>query len=110
MKPLLDHLDEIPLSRQLALILDVDGTISPIAPTPEAALVDAACQMALQTLVVQLPMVAVVSGRPAAEAASIVGVDGMVYVGDHGLEELGAPREETQAYEGHLITALARLE
>ena len=110
MKPLLENLQDIPLSHNLAILLDVDGTISPIAPTPEASLVDASCQAALQRLVVQLSLVAVVSGRPAEEAARIVGVEGITYVGDHGLEELGLPREQTENYETHLATALQRIE
>jgi len=33
-----------------------------------------------------LPLVAAISGRPVLEAKEMVGVDGMVYVGNHGLE------------------------
>ncbi len=79
-------------TRSLALFTDIDGTISPIAPTPAAARVDPACRAALERLARRLPLVAAVSGRPAAEAAAMVGVDGIVYAGNHGLELLGAPR------------------
>ena len=68
------------------LITDIDGTISPIAPTPEEAAVSPACRDALQALSARLALVAAVSGRDAARAREMVGLDGVVYVGNHGLE------------------------
>ena len=68
------------------LVTDIDGTISPTAPTPEDAAVSPACRDALQSLCARLALVAAVSGRDAAKAREMVGLDGMVYVGNHGLE------------------------
>ncbi|GAC1538709.1 MAG: trehalose-phosphatase [Herpetosiphon sp.] len=69
-----------------ALITDIDGTISAIAPTSAAAFVPAPVQSALRALVDRLALVAAVSGRAAADAATMVDVPGMVLVGNHGLE------------------------
>lgn len=69
------------------LITDIDGTLSRIAPTPEAAEVVPACREALRTLA-GLIFVAAVSGRAATDARRMVGVAGVVYVGNHGLERL----------------------
>jgi trehalose 6-phosphate phosphatase len=68
------------------LITDIDGTISPIAPTPEEAQVSSACRDALETLCSRMALVAAVSGRDALKARGMVGLEGMVYVGNHGLE------------------------
>lgn len=75
------------LSRRPAgLFSDIDGTISAIAPTPAEAEVDARCRAALLALSQRLRVVAVVSGRSAGEALSMVGLPQIVYVGNHGLE------------------------
>jgi trehalose 6-phosphate phosphatase len=86
---LFDHLDEIreflPL-HSLGLITDIDGTISEIAPSPGEARVSSICQHYLALLSRQLKLVAVISGRPASEARSMVGIDEVIYIGNHGLE------------------------
>lgn len=68
------------------LITDVDGTISPIVIHPENARVLPRAREALQQLNEQIEVVAVVSGRAVADARKMVDVDGLVYVGNHGLE------------------------
>jgi trehalose 6-phosphate phosphatase len=68
------------------LITDVDGTISPIVIHPEEARVLPLARGALQELSEKLLLVAVVSGRAVADARKMVNVDGLVYVGNHGLE------------------------
>jgi trehalose 6-phosphate phosphatase len=71
---------------QAGLVTDVDGTIAPIAALPEQAAVLPEARGALERLKDEVPLVAVVSGRRAADARRMVGVDGLVYVGNHGLE------------------------
>ena len=86
---LFDHLDsvgEVLALSPLGLITDIDGTISEIAPYPEEARVSLVCRDSLATLAEQLELVAVVSGRPAWQAREMVGVEGIAYVGNHGLE------------------------
>ena len=79
---------------RLGLVLDFDGTISEIAPTPEKARVLPAAATALRGLVGKLALVAVMSGRAAEDVAALVGVDGLTYVGNHGAELLRAGRLE----------------
>ena len=72
----------------VGLLLDIDGTISPIAATPDGASVPEPIRVLLGRLATRLPLVAAVSGRAAADAARMVDVAGMVYAGNHGLEML----------------------
>lgn len=69
-----------------ALLLDVDGTLAPIVASPERASVPAATRAELTRLAGDYGLVACVSGRTAEDAARVVGVDGIRYVGEHGLE------------------------
>jgi trehalose 6-phosphate phosphatase len=68
------------------IVTDVDGTISPIAPRPEQAFVLPEARQALEGLRDRLNVVAVVSGRSVEDARRMVNVDGLTYIGNHGLE------------------------
>jgi trehalose-phosphatase len=73
--------------RPLVLLLDVDGTLSPIAPTPESATVPDSTRAALRRLAAESRVhVALVSGRAAQDARRLVGVDGIRAIGNHGFE------------------------
>ena len=67
-------------------MLDFDGTLSEIAPTPDAAVILPANRDALLSLVAHYPLVAVVSGRAVRDVAARVDVDDVVYAGNHGAE------------------------
>ena len=69
-----------------ALLLDVDGTLAPIVPRPEDAHVPEPTRAELRRLARRYALVACVSGRPSRVAEQIVGVEGIRYVGEHGLE------------------------
>jgi trehalose 6-phosphate phosphatase len=69
-----------------ALFLDVDGTLAPIVPRPEQARVPEETRRELARLTRSYGLVACISGRPGGDAAALVGVDGIRYVGVHGLE------------------------
>jgi trehalose 6-phosphate phosphatase len=71
---------------ETAVLLDVDGTLAPIVPRPEDAVVPDETRGIVQRLTARYALVACVSGRPGDEVAQLVGVDGVVYVGEHGLE------------------------
>ena len=84
-----DHLDliqEAVSQSPFGLITDVDGTISRTAPTPEAAKVSPLCRRYLSSLSRHLALVAAISGRPANQVRDMLGINGMVYIGNHGLE------------------------
>ncbi len=82
----LGSITEVLRRTPFGLITDVDGTISNIAPTPQAAKVWPPCRHALAILVKHLALVAAISGRPAVEVRNMVKVDGVVYIGNHGME------------------------
>jgi trehalose 6-phosphate phosphatase len=68
------------------LITDIDGTIAPIAPTPQQAQVSPTCRASLAALASRVAVVAALSGREVVRAREIVAVDTMTYIGNHGLE------------------------
>jgi trehalose 6-phosphate phosphatase len=69
-----------------AVLLDVDGTLAPIVARPELAAVPAETRAEVARLAERYALVACVSGRSGEEAAQLVGVEGVLYVGVHGLE------------------------
>ena len=71
---------------QAAILLDVDGTLAPIVDRPEDARVPDRTRDVLARLAARYRLVACLSGRPGADAARVVGVDAIRYVGEHGLE------------------------
>jgi trehalose 6-phosphate phosphatase len=95
-QPLLEALRAEP--RRTAILTDVDGTLAPIAERPELAAVPAAASRALARLGERYGLLACISGRQAEEARRLVGVPGIAYAGNHGLELLlpgdGTPRLE----------------
>ncbi len=95
------------------VITDVDGTISPIVDDPDAARVTPRSRELLAALAGRLALVAVVSGRAAADVQARVGLPALVYVGNHGLERWQAGRvsltPEAAAHRPALETALEQL-
>jgi trehalose 6-phosphate phosphatase len=71
-----------------ALLLDIDGTLAPIVSDPEEAGVPAETRDVLRALADRYALVACVTGRRALDARWIVGVDELLYSGNHGLELL----------------------
>ena len=91
LRPLLKHrVDVLPIvgRTRLAVIVDFDGTVAEIAPTPDEAVISPICAEALSILADKLTLVAVVSGRSAVDVRRKVGLDEVVYVGNHGAEYL----------------------
>ncbi|MDP9232498.1 MAG: trehalose-phosphatase [Actinomycetota bacterium] len=84
MEDALARLSEDPA--RAAVFLDVDGTLAPIVARPELAEVPEETRAELRRLVERYAVVACVSGRSGEEARRLVGVEGVVYVGVHGLE------------------------
>jgi trehalose 6-phosphate phosphatase len=69
-----------------AVLLDVDGTLAPIVARPELAAVPEETRAEVRGLVERYALVACVSGRSGEDARRLVGVEGVIYVGVHGLE------------------------
>ena len=69
-----------------AILLDVDGTLSPIVDRPGDARVPEETRRELSRLAGRYALVACVSGRPRHEVERMVDVSGVAVVGEHGLE------------------------
>jgi trehalose 6-phosphate phosphatase len=69
-----------------AILLDVDGVLAPIQTRPEQAYVTPEARAQVERLARTYALVACISGRTGEDASRMVGVDGVVYVGAHGLE------------------------
>jgi trehalose 6-phosphate phosphatase len=88
-----------PLRREpgrAAILTDVDGTLAPIVERAEEAAVPAAAREALAALSQRYALVGCISGRRAAEARRLVGLDSLAYAGNHGLELLMPGEDEVQ--------------
>jgi trehalose 6-phosphate phosphatase len=68
------------------LFLDFDGVLAPIVDRPDAAAASPETRAELRRLAGRYALVAVVSGRTSEDVRARVGVDGIRYVGSHGLE------------------------
>ncbi|MFH1037765.1 MAG: trehalose-phosphatase [PVC group bacterium] len=79
--------DRISRGRVVLLCFDYDGTLTPIVESPEAALLPDETRDLLRSLS-RHPRYrpAVVSGRSLREVRSLVGLDKLIYAGNHGLE------------------------
>lgn len=69
-----------------ALFLDVDGVLAPIATRPDDARVPGETRSTLARLLLRYGLVACVTGRDTETARRIVGVEGLRFAGEHGLE------------------------
>jgi trehalose 6-phosphate phosphatase len=92
--PLEDHLTEVRnrLRRApaVSLFLDFDGTLTPITEHPAAARLSPPALKILNALAARDDLlVALVSGRALSDLRLRVGIDGIVYAGNHGLEISG---------------------
>jgi trehalose 6-phosphate synthase/phosphatase len=72
---------------KLAILLDYDGTLAPIAPHPDMAIIPNETKRVLERLS-NCPdvYVAIISGRGVTSVKSMVGIENITYAGNHGLE------------------------
>lgn len=112
----LDRRDEIerrlagPSLHHPAFFLDYDGTLAPIAPRPELAVLPAATRDVLRRLAARFP-VAVLSGRGREDVAALVGLAELTYAGSHGFDIAGPSlrREVGEGIPSIVDRAAARL-
>ncbi|RZF33427.1 hypothetical protein LSTR_LSTR009618 [Laodelphax striatellus] len=76
-------------TNKLALLLDYDGTLAPIAPHPDLAILPQETKHVLERLA-NMPEVyiSIISGRNVHNVKEMVGIEGLTYAGNHGLEIL----------------------
>jgi trehalose 6-phosphate phosphatase len=81
-----------------AILTDVDGTLAPIVQRPADAAVPARAAALLALLSERYGLVGCISGRRVEEARRLVGVEGIAYAGNHGLELL-LPGDEAPRFD-----------
>ncbi len=69
-----------------AILLDLDGTLAPIVARPDDVDIPLPLRALLATLPGRYGLVAFVSGRALGDLRRIVGLDGVAYSGNHGME------------------------
>ena len=87
---LFDHLSIVETAIRkspFGFMTDVDGTISKTAPTPNEAKISPVFRDYLSLLTRKYAMVAAISGRSVINMRTMINIDSMVYVGNHGLEK-----------------------
>ena len=84
----LEALAEQAATGRLVFFLDYDGTLTPIVPRPENALLSDEMRDLLDELASR-STVAVVSGRDLTDVQSMVGLEDLLYVGSHGFDIAG---------------------
>lgn len=92
-----DTLRSLVETPRFGLVTDVDGTISPIVDNPDDARVTSRNRALLEQLGQELPLVAVISGRAAADVHDRVGLPHVLYIGNHGFEQWAIERAEPEA-------------
>ncbi len=109
----LDLIEQVLRRFSFGLITDVDGTISQTAPTPQEAKVSPLCRYYLSLLCNHLTLVAAISGRPVAEVKHMININGLVYIGNHGLERWSEGHSEftkdAQDYSGVIKAVVKEL-
>ena len=90
-KYLFDHLSEFEDFRKdekTAVITDIDGTISKIVLDPYEATISQIMRATLKKLVNKFQLVGIITGRNVRNAEEMLEVEGLLYIGSHGLEYL----------------------
>ena len=97
------------------IMLDIDGTLAPIAPRPQDAVVPPATRRAIAALAARPGVhVAIVSGRGAADARRLVSVGNSWVIGNHGIEIVGPQGEseiapQAEPYQGAMAQASRKI-
>ncbi len=85
---LFDHRDDLAdgiKNKKLFLFLDYDGTLTPIVESPDKAVISGSMRSLIIGLKKYIP-VAVISGRSLDDIKKMVGIEDIIYAGNHGAE------------------------
>jgi trehalose-phosphatase len=88
-------LNDYRAARRRLLLLDYDGTLTPIVERPEDAHLPAATRRALEELAATIP-VAILSGRDLDDVRAMVGIGSIAYAGSHGFDIVTATGDRHQ--------------
>jgi trehalose 6-phosphate phosphatase len=72
----------------VAVLTDIDGTLAPIVPTPDMSEVSEELRDLLRLLSEKYLLVAGISGRKTEDAFDLIGLEDVLYFGNHGFEIL----------------------
>ncbi len=72
----------------MAVLTDIDGTLAPIVPTPDMSEISDEIRASLRRLCREFLLVAAISGRKTQDALGLIGLEDVVYFGNHGFEIL----------------------
>lgn len=75
--------------RPVVVFLDFDGTLTAIVDHPDHAVLSSSMREAIEGLA-KSRRVAIVSGRDRGDIETLVGIDGLIYAGNHGFDISGA--------------------
>ncbi|MFA5144723.1 MAG: trehalose-phosphatase [Candidatus Omnitrophota bacterium] len=82
-----NNIKELLRNRFILLLLDYDGTLAPIVDTPRKAIIPKGAKELLQKLSSKpYCKLGIISGRSLQDLKNIVGIEGIIYAGNHGLE------------------------
>lgn len=80
---------------KIAVFLDYDGTLTPITPHPEEAVLSEAMRQTIAALS-QVATVSIVSGRNKSNIQELVGLPHIFYIGNHGFDIEGPAKNRLQ--------------
>jgi trehalose 6-phosphate phosphatase len=95
---------------KVAVLTDIDGVLAPIVPTPDMSEVPEELRELLRHLSGRCRVVAGVSGRAAKDALQLVGLEELVYYGNHGFEILRDGEVEIVPEAAPYLEAIEELE
>jgi trehalose 6-phosphate phosphatase len=113
-QPLFDHLSEVASSvreaRRLLVFLDFDGTLAPIDEIPDEARMPPETRLLLRRIAEDSRFsVVIISGRALSDIEERVGLEHLIYAGNHGLEISGRGLDYVQPAAALRIKALGEL-
>lgn len=124
-RPVFEHLSEIAeriaRAQNILLFLDFDGTLTPIVAHPDLAHLSHEVRETLRGLAQREDVrLAIISGRSLADVRARIGIAGLIYAGNHGMEISGpdlefvepqaaSAREELQRFTHRLQSRLQHL-
>ena len=87
-KNLLDNLKEIEKYKnpETIIVTDIDGTISSIETLPQQAVITNNMKGTLNNIQQKFKLLSIITGRSLKDALEMINIDGILYIGNHGME------------------------